>query len=213
MLLGSNPLLSSLNPTGLWIARAADDPGRRLPPALPPELDFRPLAGLLQSLQSSALPETQLGSALLLGDDGLELATEMTWRSRYPAIIDGKRLIGNVHVRAKGAGDTFDAADLAGFLRSDYPGFLDLLVAAEGATAIVRTRRFLYISAERVDRDPLLLESLHPGFRAPAAAHASEAEPATAAVRAAFHTVCSLYEIARYRGALDAPLRLEYRPR
>jgi hypothetical protein len=212
MLLGTNPLLSSLDPTGHWIARAADDPARRLPRELPRELDFRPWASLLQSLQSSALPESQFGAPLLLGADGLEIAAEMTWRSRYPAIVDGKRLIGTVHVHPKGSGDTFDAADLASFLRSDYPGFLDLLVAEGGATAIVRTRRFLYISADRVDRDPLLLEAHHPGFRTSAATDPVAAERAAAAARAAFHTVCSLYEIARYRGPLDAPLRLEFRP-
>jgi hypothetical protein len=126
--------------------------------------------------------------------------------------VDGKRLIGTVHVHPKGSGDTFDTADLASFLRSDYPGFLDLLVAEGGATAIVRTRRFLYISADRVDRDPLLLEAHHPGFRTSAATDPVAAERAAAAARAAFHTVCSLYEIARYRGPLDAPLRLEFRP-
>lgn len=212
MLIGTNPLLSPLDPTGRWIALAADDPARRLPRELPRELDFRPWAGLLQSLQSAALPESQLGAALLLGPDGLEIAAEMTWRSRYPAIMDGKRLIGTVHVHPKGSGDTFDAPDLASFLRSDYPGFLDLLVAEGSATAIVRTRRFLYISADRVDRDPLLLEAHHPGFRAPATTDPAGAERAGTAARAAFHTVCTLYELARYRGPFDAPLRLEFLP-
>lgn len=213
MLIGTNPLLSPLDATVRWIAAAADDPALRLARAVPEALDFQPWADLLGSLQSSALPDTQLGGSLLLGPDGLEIASEMAWRSRYPAIIDGKRFIGTVHVHPKGRADTFDAADLTAFLRSDYPGFLDLLVAAEGATAVVRTRRFLYISADRADREPLLLESLHPGFRATPPARPDGEEQWRAQARAAVQTVCSLYELALFRGSLDAPLRLEYRPR
>jgi hypothetical protein len=234
MLIGANPVLSSLNPTAVWIAAAANDPSRRLARALPQELDFQPWAHLLQSLQSSALPESQLGASLLLGPEGLEIATEMAWRSRYPAFVDGKQFVGTVHVHPKGSGDAFDAADLTSFLRSDYPGFLDLLIAAESASAIVRTRRFLYISAERVDRDPLLLERTYPGFRSHPTGPAQRTKPLAsgpspsaidgegwpkAGVRrreddpaAAVHSVCHLYEIAFYRGTLNAPLRLQYRP-
>jgi hypothetical protein len=212
MLIGSNPLLSALGPTASWIMAAAEDPARRLARALPSELDFRPWADLLHSLQSSALPDSQLGASLLLGLDGLEVSAEMAWRSRYQAFVDDKRFIGTVHVHPKGGAESFDAADLSTFLRSDYPGFLDLLVTAQGASAIVRTRRFLYISAERVDRNPLLLESLHPGLRAPSAGGPDSAEKAAADARAAVRTVCHLYEIALYRGAIDVPLRLEIRP-
>ena len=212
MLIGANPLLSSLDPTARWIAAAADDPARRLAHALPEQLDFRAWAGLLHSLQSSALPASQLGASLLLGPDGLEIAAEMAWRSRYQPFVDGKRFVGTVHVHPKGGAETFDAVDLAAFLRSDYPGFLDLLVTAESASAVVRTRRFLYISADQVDRDPLLLEKLHTGFRAPSPAGPGSAEKAAADARAAVSTVCHLYEIALYRGTIDAPLRLEYRP-
>jgi hypothetical protein len=213
MLLGTNPLLSPLDETVRWIAAAADDPARRLAQALPEALNFRPWADALSSLQSSALPDTQLGASLLLCPDGLEIATEMAWRSRYPAFVDGKRFVGTVHVHPKGRMDAFDAADLTGFLRSDYPGFLDLLVAAESACAVIRTRRFLYISADRADRDPLLLEHLHPGFRAAAPGPPESAEEARAEAHAAVRTVCSLYELALFRGSLDAPLSLHYRPR
>ena len=211
MLIGAQPTLTTFNPTGHWIATAADDPARRLSPALPRELDLRPWAGMLGALQAGALPETQLGGALLLGPAGLEIASEMAWRSRYPALVDGKRFVGTVHVHPKGSPETFDAADLATFLRSDYPGFLDLLVAPESASALVRTRRFLYISGDRVDRDPLLLESAHPALRPPTADHPNAREQATAA-RAAVRTVCTVYEIALYHGTVEAPLRLEYRP-
>ena len=163
-------LLTHPDATTLWIARAADDPGRRLAASLPPVLDFRPWAELLRSLHAAALPETQIGGSLLLGPEGVTIGTEMAWRARYAPIVDGKRFIGTVHVHPKGAPETFDAADLSGFLRSDYPGFVDVLVTAEGASALVRTRRFLYIAADRVDRDPLLLERSHPGFRGPPAA-------------------------------------------
>jgi hypothetical protein len=213
MLIGANPVLSALDPTLRWIAAAADDPGRRLANALPQELDFRPWAELLHSLQSSTLPDTQLGASLLLGPEGLEIASEMTWRSRYLPVVDGKRFIGTVHVHPKGSTDAFDAADLGAFLRSDYPGFLDLLVTSESASAVVRTRRFLYICAERVDRDPLLLRELHYGFRAPSRSDPGAAEKSAAEASAAVQIVCSLYELARYRGHIDAPLRLEYRPR
>jgi hypothetical protein len=209
----ANPLLSLQDPTVHWIAVAADDPQRRLSTAVPQELDFRPWAGLLHSLQSSALPESQLGASLLLGPEGLEIASEMAWRSRYPAFVDGKRFIGTVHVHPKGSAEAFDAADLASFLRSDYPGFLDLLVTAQSASVVARTRRFLYISAARVDRDPLLLERLYPGFRAPAASGAAAAERTAADAQAAVRAVCYRYELALYRGRIDAPLRLEYRPR
>ncbi len=212
MLIGTNPLLSALGPTAIWIMAAAEDPARRLGRALPSELYFRPWAGMLHSLQSSALPGTQLGAPLLLGPDGLEISAEMAWRSRYQAFVDGKRLVRTVHVHPKGGAESFDAADLSAFLRSDYPGFLDLLVTAQSASAIVRTRRFLYISAERVDRDPLLLERLHPGLRAPSAGSPSSVEKAIADARAAVRTVCHLYEIALYRGTIEAPLRLEIRP-
>jgi hypothetical protein len=196
-----------------WIAAAADDPARRLARALPEELDFRPWAHLLNSLQASALPEAQLGASLLLGPDGLEIAAEMTWRSRYTPYVEGKRFIGTVHVHPKGGTETFDAVDLAGFLRSDYPGFLDLLVTANGAGAMVRTRRFLYISAERVNRDPLVLEAAHPGLRAQAASGAGTAEKTAADARAAVRAVSHTYELALYGGPIDAPLRLENRPR
>src|SRR5687767_1243728 len=112
MLIGANPLLSARDPTTQWIAAAADDPSRRLSRALPRELDFRPWAAMLHSLQAGALPESQLGASLLLSPDGLEVASEMAWRSRYPAMVDGKRFVGTVHVHPKGAGDSFDAADL-----------------------------------------------------------------------------------------------------
>src|SRR5713226_5927889 len=101
MLLGANPLLSPRGATGRWIAAAADDPGRRLARALPPELDFRPWAALLHSLQSSALPESQLGASLLLAPEGVEIAAEMAWRSRYLAYVDGKRFVGTVHVHPR----------------------------------------------------------------------------------------------------------------
>lgn len=213
MLIGANPVLSPLEPTGRWIAAAAEDPGRRLAGALPRELDFRPWAALLQSLQSAALPDAQLGAALLLGPEGLEIAAEMTWRSRYPALVDGKRFAGTVHVHPRGGRATFDAADLATFLRSDYPGFLDLLVTAEHASALIRTRRFLYISADRVDMDPLLLERDHPGFRASAGSPGAAEKAAAQAQSAAVRAVCHLYELALYRGPLDAPLRLDHRLR
>jgi hypothetical protein len=213
MLIGTNPLISTLDPTARWIITAADDPARRLANALPEELDFRPWAHLLHSLQSSTLPESQLGASLLLGAEGLEIGAEMAWRSRYQAFVDEKRFIGTVHVHPKGSAETFDAADLAAFLRSDYPGFLDLLVTHQGASAVVRTRRFLYISADRVDRDPLLLAKLHPGFRAPATASPGSPEKAAADAQAAVSTVCHLYELALYRGTIDAPLQLQYRPR
>jgi hypothetical protein len=212
VLLGRNPLLAAWDPTVRWIAAAADDPARRLARALPDELDFRPWAHLLHSLQASALPEAQLGASLLLGSDGLEVAAEMAWRSRYTPFVDGKRFIGTVHVHPKGGAETFDAVDLAAFLRSDYPGFLDLLVTATGAQAVVRTRRFLYISAERVDRDPLVLESAHPGWRAPVSPGPGPSEKAAADAHAAVRAVSHLYELALYRGSIDAPLRLEQRP-
>jgi len=94
VLLGTNPLLSAWDPTVRWIAAAADDPALRLARAIPEELDFRPWAPLLHSLQTSALPEAQLGASLLLGPEGLEIAAEMTWRSRYTPFVEGKRFIG-----------------------------------------------------------------------------------------------------------------------
>jgi hypothetical protein len=205
-MLSTTSFLTQPDATTSWIARAADDPGRRLATALPASLDLRPWADLLRSLHAAALPETQIGGALLLGSDGLEIGTEMAWRARYAPIVEGKRFIGTVHVHPKHAPETFDAVDLSGFLRSDYPGFLDVLVTAAGASALVRTRRFLYIAAERVDRDPLLLERSHPGFRGtpkPGAARAMED-----AVRA----ICHLYELALFHGPLDAPLPLVFRP-
>jgi hypothetical protein len=176
-------------------------------PALPTALDLRPWAELLRSLHAAALPETQIGGSLLLGPGGLEIGTEMAWRTRYAPIVDGKRFIGTVHVHPKGVSETFDAADLSGFLRSDYPGFLDLLITTGGARALVRTRRFLYIAADRVDRDPLLLEEAHPGLR-----RSAEPGDAAEAARAAVRAVCHLYELALYQGALDAPLPLAFRP-
>jgi hypothetical protein len=214
VLMPSGPLLlaSPSDATIAWIAAAADDPGRRLARALPEELDFRHWAGMLRSMQSAALPDTQLGAPLLFGAGGLELAEELAWRSRYPAVVDGKRFIGTAHVHAKGGATGFDAGDLALFLRSDYPGFLDLLVTAEGASAIVRTRRFLYISGDRVDRDPFLLSELHEGFRSPVKDAPADVQKAVAEARSAVRTVCHLYELALYRGAIEGALRLDFRP-
>lgn len=211
--LGTLLLPTSGDATLAWIAAAADDPGRRLARSLPEQLNFRRWASMLEAMQSAALPGTQLGAPLLWGVDGLEMAQELAWRSRYPPIVDGKRFIGTVHVHPKGETPAFDAGDLAFFLRSDYPGFLDLLVTGEGASAIVRTRRFLYISGERVDRDPFLLAEQHPGFRFAPSADPAGVAKAVEAAHSAVRTICHVYELALYRGTIAAPLALEIRPR
>src|SRR5439155_1136510 len=85
---------SPLDATLAWIAAAADDPGRRLARALPDQLDFRTRAAMLRSMQTAALPDTQLGAPLLFGVDGLEMAEELAWRSLHPGAVDRTRSCG-----------------------------------------------------------------------------------------------------------------------
>jgi hypothetical protein len=136
--------LLHLSPGLDWMARAADDPVARHPKHLPETLDFREHADVFFRTFHAAPAGTEIG-----------------FHARYEAYIEGGRFIGTFHVHPPDRAPFFDPQDLAGALRSDNAGFVDLLLARDRLFALVRANPYLYISAHHVSRNPLLLEEEH----------------------------------------------------
>ncbi len=156
-------VLSSVlrNQTLDWLTRAAEDPLARHPSRLPENLDFSRWEETLLHTFHAAPPGTELGFPLVLRDGGLHFPAELAAASRDHADVDGGRFLGTFHVHPPDRPPFFDPQDLAGALRSDNPGFLELLLSRDRLYALVRANPYLYISAHHVDRNPLLLSEPH----------------------------------------------------
>lgn len=150
-----------VSPTLDWLTRAAEDPVQRHPKHLPETLDFRDHAPLFLKTFHAAPAGTELGFPIVLRDGRLHFPTELTSQSRYQAYLDGGLFIGTFHVHPADRPPFFDPQDLAGALRSDTPGFVDLLLARDRLFALVRANPYLYISAHHVNRNPMVLHEPH----------------------------------------------------
>jgi hypothetical protein len=154
-----------VNPTLSWLARAADDPRLRHPDHLPETLDFREWAGPFESVYRSAAPGADLGMPIYLRAGSLIFPEELTMRTNYAPFHDGGRYVGSFHVHPSSqdgySAPFFDPGDLGGALRSDNPGFMELLMARDRLLALVRCNLFLYISAHHLNRNPMFLEEPH----------------------------------------------------
>ncbi len=144
-----------------WLRAAVQDPSRRLPEFLPRRLDLGPAEREIRTVAANALPDTEIGGVLLLEPAGIALRLDLTWLAHYPPIVDGLPFFGTFHVHPAGMAPHFAPEDLSHLLRSDNPGFLDVLLAEGKLKTLVRTNPFLYVAAYRVDRDPLLFAGRH----------------------------------------------------
>ena len=187
-----------------WLRASVADPSRRLPPHLPERPGFGAAGPAIRAVAAGALPDVEIGGILLLGPAGVEARIDLTWLAHYPPVVDGLPFLGTFHVHPKGHAPTFAPEDLAHILRSDNPGFVDLLATPEKQICLVRTNPFLYVAADRVDRDPLVLAGRHEEYRralgARARADADDARP----YRAATLALCRVYRIACYEGPAGA---------
>jgi|GEM_PF-2944105 hypothetical protein len=157
--------ITSVATTLAWLQAAADDHLMRHQDHLPEALDLREHAPLFARVYQSAPPNTQIGFPIVLRDGRLTFIEELAAHVRYGPFINGGRFIGTFHVHPPAPDGSsppfFDPRDLAAALRSDNPGFIELLMAADRLYALVRANPFLYIGANHVDRNPLLLQEQH----------------------------------------------------
>jgi hypothetical protein len=199
-----------------WLTRAADDPVARHPRHLPETLDFSPHAPLFRRQLQHALLGTEGGFPLVLQEGRLHFPEELAFRARYQPFLAGGRFVGTFHVHPAGPGTPpapfFDPQDLAGALRSDNAGFVELLLTGDHLFALVRANPYLYISAHHVTRNPLLLQEPHTtmlrrrGARTPA-------DPTYAdAYRRAGLYYFHRYQLALYEGLPEEPLRRTVTP-
>jgi len=195
-----------------WLAMATERPERRHPDFLPEALDLRPWAGVLSEVAAAALLGSDLGFPIVYRGAALHFPRELTWKASYPARLEGGWFIGTFHAHGKGGAPSFDPQDLAATLRSDNPGFLDLLAVGGEVLALVRSNPFLYISAHHVTRNPMLLAEPHAEL---VARHAPTSAPA-AVRRAAFERATQYflerYQLALYRGDPGEPLPRVHTP-
>lgn len=207
-------MLLELHPTTVWLDRAARDPTERQPHRLPETLDFRPWAPLLRAYARGALPDTEIGCPIVAGELEIRFSTDLAWQARYPAQLAGGWFIGTFHVHPPGREPTFDPHDLAGLLRSDNAGFLDLLAAGSRLLALVRTNPFLYVAADRVNRDPWLFrETFEREIRRRSPPPTPDRPEYELACSRALRYYCERYQLALYQGSFDEPLRRTFTPR
>lgn len=151
--------------TLLWLSLAADNHLMRHRDRLPARLDFSEHADLFLHTHDRSLDGAELGFPILLRGGRLWFPEELTVQSRYPAFLEGGRFVGRFHVHPPNpngfSAPFFDPQDLACALRSDNPGFIELLLTQGRLLAMVRSNPFLYIGAHHVDRNPLLLAEQH----------------------------------------------------
>lgn len=195
-----------------WMTRTAEDPVQRHPRHLPEVLDFSPHAELFLSTFHAAPAGTEIGFPLVLRSGALHFPTELSAQARYQPFLEGGRFLGTFHVHPPDRAPFFDPGDLAGALRSDNAGFLELLLTRDRLYALVRANPYLYISAHHVNRNPLLLDEEHgnrvrkQGSRTPDEPH--YAEHYRKAGLYYFHR----YQLALYEGDPQGPLRRTYTP-
>lgn len=198
------------SPTLAWLARAADDPVARHPSNLPAVLDFREHAPLFRSTYRNAPPGAEAGFPLVLRGNALEFPQELTAAARHQPFLAGGRFVGTFHVHAPAPeppAPFFDPADLAGALRSDNAGFVELLLAGERLYTLVRANPYLYISAHHVNRNPLLLQESHAAMLRCRGARQPADPGYTEQYRRASLYYFHRYQLALYEGDPDEPLK------
>ncbi len=199
------------SPTVQWLMRAADDPTRRHPKRLPETLDVREHAELFLRVFHAAPAGTETGFPVVLRDGRLHFPHDLTSQSHYSAFIEGGRFVGTFHVHPADRAPFYDPGDLAQTLRSDNPGFVELLMARERLYVLVRANPYLYISAHHVSRNPLLLAEEHAGRVARRGGGPEDpgyAEQYRQASLYYFHR----YQLALYEGPPGEPLRRTFTP-
>jgi hypothetical protein len=201
-----------LETTTAWLARAVIDPAARHPKHLPESLDLREHAATFLHTFHAAPTGTEIGFPLVLKDGRLHFPLELASLSHYPAFIDGGRLVGTFHVHPADRAPFFDPQDLANALRSDNPGFLDLLLARDRLHALVRANPYVYISAHHVNRNPLLLQEPHAERLARAGGADAAAPEYAERYRKASLYWFGRYQLALYEGDPQGPLRRTYTP-
>lgn len=157
------PYTLALNPTLMWLERAVRDTTRRHPKSLPDVLDFREHAEVFLNTYHAAPAGMESGFPLVLRQGALHFPMELSAQARYQPFQQDGVFIGTFHVHPADRPPFFDPGDVASTLRSDNPGFLDLLLARDRLYALVRANPYLYISAHHVNRNPLLLHEEHAG--------------------------------------------------
>jgi hypothetical protein len=200
------------DPTLEWLAAAADDPVRRHPKHLPEALDFSPHAALFLRTFHAAPAGTELGFPLVLRGGELYFPHDLASRAHYQAFIDGGRFVGSFHVHPPDRPPFFDPQDLASALRSDNPGFVDLLLARDRLFALVRANPYLYISAHHVTRNPLLLREQHAEMLRRRGSRAPEDPDYAEHYRQAGLYYFERYQLALYEGDPQGPLRRTITP-
>jgi hypothetical protein len=195
-----------------WLGRAAVDPVARHPKSLPETLDFSAHAHLFLTTFHAAPPGTELGFPVVLRESRLHFPPALASQARYEAFQDGGQLLGTLHVHPPDRAPFFDPQDLAGTLRSDNPGFIELLLARDRLFVLVRANPYLYISAHHVTRNPLLLAEPH-SERLRQKSGREPGEPGyDEAYRAASLYYFRRYQLALYEGDPQAPLRRTVTP-
>jgi hypothetical protein len=203
------------SPTLAWLARAADDPVARHPSHLPEFLDFREHSPLFRRVYQSAPAGTELGFPIVLQGGELEFPAELTASARYQPFVQGGRFVGTFHVHPLAtavAAPFFDPGDLAGALRSDNAGFVELLLAGERLYALVRANPYLYISAHHVNRNPLLLQESHAAMLRRAGARQPTDPGYAERYRRASLYYFHRYQLALYEGDPSEPLKRTVTP-
>jgi len=151
--------------TLLWLKLAADNHLMRHRDHLPNRLDFSNHAALFLHTHNRSLDGAELGFPIVLREGRLWFPEELAVQSRYSAFVDGGRFVGRFHVHPPNpngfSAPFFDPQDLACALRSDNPGFVELLLARGRLFVMVRSNPFLYIAGHHVDRNPMLLADQH----------------------------------------------------
>jgi len=204
------------NDTLAWLQQAVESPARRHPDYLPKALDFRPWAELFAHVAETTVLGAEVGFPVVLREGRLHFPREMTWKSGYPARLEGGWFLGCFHAHLplqQGGAPTFDPQDVAAALRSDNPGFLELLMVEGELQALVRSNPFLYISAHHVTRNPLLLAEAHADLQHRHAGDSAPPEEKRAAFRRATRYYLRRYQLALYRGKPSEPLPVRFMPK
>jgi hypothetical protein len=199
-----------------WLRRAAEDPQHRHPARLPEQLDFSGWATTFLHTLHAAPAGTELGFTLLLGPTGLEAPTELAARARrtvQDTAYRGLPVLGGFHAHPDDRPPFFDPVDLATAVRSDNPGFLELLLARGRLYALVRANPFLYVSAHHVNRNPMLLAEPHAALVARHGARSPEDARWESAYRQAGLYYFARYQLALYEGDPARPLRRTVTPK
>ena len=204
--------LSDLD-TLTWLQVATEDPSRRHPDHLPKTLDLRPWAELFTHVSAATALGSEVGFPIVLREGRLHFPQDLTWQTSFPARLEGGWFVGTFHAHMKGGEPSFDPHDLGATLRSDNPGFLELLMTGGELLALVRSNPFLYISAHHVTRNPMLLAEPHAELVRSHAGGSPTREEYRAAFERATRYYLERYQLALYRGQPDQPLEPVFMPK